>query len=164
MTGFTLNTTTNMIVVTGIIQGVGIGLVFVALSTVSFTTLPGHLRTSGTAITTLVRNLGSAIGISVAIAFLTTKTTEMHAHLTEYITPFNDALQQAGSLLDPSTDQGRAILDSIVTQQATVIAYQNDFKLLMIFTLISMPFVLIIGSSHARRSVPTPPAAEAAHA
>ena len=161
MTGFTMNTSTNTIVVTGIVQGMGIGLVFVSLSTVTFTTLPVHLRTSGTAITTLVRNLGSAIGISTAIAFLTSKTTEMHARLSEHITPFNDALRGAGSLIDPSTDQGRMLLDNIVTQQATVIAYQNDFYLLMIFTLCTMPFVLLIGSSHTRRTGPAPAAATA---
>jgi DHA2 family multidrug resistance protein len=55
-------------------------------------------------------------------------------------------------MLDPTTDQGRALLDAMVTQQAQVIAYQNDFKMLFVFTLISMPFVLIIGSSHTRRS------------
>ena len=48
----------------------------------------------------------------MAIAFLTSKTTEMHAQLAEHITPFNDALQQAGPLLDPTTDQGRAMLDA----------------------------------------------------
>jgi DHA2 family multidrug resistance protein len=154
MSGFTMDTSTNTIVVSGIIQGVGIGLVFVALSTVSFVTLPGHLRTSGTAILTLIRNLGSAAGISTAIAFLTSKTTEMHAHLAEHITPFNDALREAGPLLDPSTDHGRAAIDAMLTQQAQVIAYQNDFKLLMLFTLVTMPFVLLIGSSHARRPRP----------
>jgi DHA2 family multidrug resistance protein len=151
MSGFTMDTSTNTIVVTGIVQGAGIGLVFVSLSTVSFVTLPVHLRTSGTAILTLLRNLGSAAGISTVIAFLTSKTTEMHARLAEHVTPFNDALRQAGPLLDPSTEQGRVTLDHILTQQASVIAYQNDFKLLMLFTLATMPFVLIIGSSHARR-------------
>jgi MFS transporter, DHA2 family, multidrug resistance protein len=154
MSGFTMDTSTNTIVVSGIIQGVGIGLVFVALSTVSFVTLPGHLRTSGTAILTLIRNLGSAAGISTAIAFLTSKTTEMHATLAEHVTPFNDALREAGPLLDPSTEHGRALLDHVLTEQASVIAYQNDFKLLMWFTLVTMPFVLLIGSSHARRPRP----------
>jgi DHA2 family multidrug resistance protein len=152
MSGFTTNTTKNTIVVTGIFQGMGIGLVFVSLSTVSFATLPGHLRTSGTAITTLIRNLGSAIGISMAIAFLTSKTTEMHARLSEFITPFNDALQQAGPLIDPSTDQGRALLDNLVTQQAQVIAYQNDFWMLMCCTLLAMPFVFVIGTTRTQRS------------
>jgi DHA2 family multidrug resistance protein len=161
MSGFTTNTSTNMIVITGIVQGAGIGLVFVSLSTVTFTTLPVHLRTSGTAITTLVRNLGSAIGISVAIAFLTSKTREMHARLAEHITPFNDALRDAGALIDPSTDQGRMLLDNLVTQQATVIAYQNDFYLLLIFTLITMPFVLLIRSSLTRRTTAAPAAAHA---
>jgi DHA2 family multidrug resistance protein len=160
MSSFTMDTTVNMIVVTGIIQGAGIGLVFVSLSTVTFTTLPVHLRTSGTAITTLVRNLGSAVGISMAISFLTSKTTEMHANLVEHITPFSDAWRQAGSVIDPSTDQGRAILDAMVTQQATVIAYQNDFKLLMLFTLITMPFVVLIGSSRTQPTL-APAAARA---
>ena len=151
MIGFTTNTSTATIVVTGIFQGMGIGLIFVSLSTVSFATLPGHLRTSGAALLTLIRNLGSAIGISMVIAVLTSKTTEMHARLAEHITPFNDALRQAGPMLDPSTDQGRALIDLMLTQQAQVIAYQNDFKMLMVFTLILMPFVLIIGSSRTRR-------------
>ena len=152
MSGFTLNTTTNTIVVTGIFQGMGIGLVFVALSTVSFATLPGHLRTGGTAITTLVRNLGSAVGISMAIAFLTSKTSEMHARLSEHITPFNDALRSAGPAIDPTTDQGRMLLDNLVTQQASVIAYQNDFYMLMWCTLLVMPFVLLLGSTRTRRT------------
>jgi DHA2 family multidrug resistance protein len=147
MSGFTHYTSTNTLIVTGIVQGVGIGLVFVALSTLSFTTLASHLRTSGTAILTLIRNLGSAVGISMMIANFTSKTTEMHARLAEHITPFNDALKQADGLIDPATDQGRALLDGILTQQAQVIAYQNDFYLLMLFTLATMPFVLIIGST-----------------
>jgi DHA2 family multidrug resistance protein len=106
---------------------------------------------------TLVRNIGSSVGISMVIATLTSKTTEMHARLSEYVTPFNDALQQqGGALLDPSTDQGRAVLDTIVTQQATVIAYQNDFKLLMVFTLAMMPLLLFIGTSRARPAVRRP--------
>jgi DHA2 family multidrug resistance protein len=151
MIGFTTDTTTTTIVVVGIFQGMGIGLIFVSLSTISFQTLPGHLRTSGAALLTLIRNLGSSIGISMAIAVLTSKTTEMRATLAEHITPFNDALRQAGPMLDPNTDQGRALIDAMLTQQAQVIAYQNDFKMLMVFTLLSMPFVLIIGSSRTQR-------------
>jgi MFS transporter, DHA2 family, multidrug resistance protein len=161
MTGFTVNTSINTIVVTGILQGFGIGLVFVALSTVTFTTLPAYLRTSGAAITTLVRNLGAAVGISTAIAFLTSKTTEMHARLAEHITPFNDALREVGAL-DASTDQGRMLIDALITQQATVIAYQNDFKILMIFTLLTMPFVLLIGSSGSKRTGTAAPAGASA--
>jgi len=152
MIGFTTDTSPTTIVVLGVIQGVGLGLVFVPLSTVAFTTLPGHLRTSGTAMLTLVRNIGSSIGISMVIAQLTSTTTLMHARLDEYITPFNTALQQAGSLLNTATDQGRALLDMILTQQATVIAYDNTFKLLMVLTVVSLPLVLAIGSGRSKQA------------
>jgi DHA2 family multidrug resistance protein len=155
MVGFTTDTSTRTIVVVGIIQGAGLGLVFVPLSTVAFTTLPGELRNSGTAMLTLVRNIGSSIGISMVIADLTSTTTLMHARLAEHITPFNNALQQAGSMLSTATDQGRALLDVMLTQQATIIAYDNAFKLLMILTLIALPLVLLIGSSRAK-AIPGP--------
>ncbi len=93
MTGFSLDVTQETIVVTSVVQGIGLGLLFVPITTAAFLTLPGHLRNSGTSILTLVRNIGSSIGISMVIANLTSKTTEMHARLVELVTPFNDALQ-----------------------------------------------------------------------
>jgi len=151
-TGFSLDTSQYTIVTTSIAQGVGLGLLFVPITTAAFGTLPGHLRTGGTAILTLVRNIGSSIGISMVIAQLTSETTAMHARLTENVTPFNDALQMPGvrSILDISTDAGRAMLDAMVTQQATLIAYLNDFKLLMYLTLIVIPLIFIIGRSRPK--------------
>lgn len=147
MTGFSLDVTQGMIIATSIVQGIGLGLLFVPISTVAFATLPNHLRTSATAITTLTRNIGSSIGISMVIANLTNKTIEMHSRLTEQVTPFNDALQMPDvtQSLNVHTDAGRALLDMIVTQQAAMLAYINDFKLLMILTLAVIPLVLIIG-------------------
>jgi DHA2 family multidrug resistance protein len=69
----------------------------------------------------------------------------MHARLDEYLTPFNNALQQAGPMLNTATDQGRALLDMMLTQQATIIAYENAFKLLMVLTLTALPLVMFIG-------------------
>jgi DHA2 family multidrug resistance protein len=159
MSGFTLDTDARTIVIVSIVQGVGLGLVFVPLTSVAFLTLPGHLRTSGTAITTLVRNIGSSIGISMVIANLTNKTTYMHARLVESVTPFNPALQMpdVAATLNTATDTGRAILDGIVTQQATVIAYQNDYWLLMWLTLAVLPLTLLIGSSKVLRRPATKP-------
>jgi len=146
MTGFSLDVTQRMIVVTNIVQGIGLGLLFVPITTAAFLTLPGDLRNGGTSILTLVRNIGSSIGISMVIANLTDKTIEMHARIVEGVTPFNNALQMpdVAMSLDVNTDLGRAMLDGIVTQQAEMIAYLNDFKLLMILTLGMIPLVLII--------------------
>jgi DHA2 family multidrug resistance protein len=153
MVGFTDQTSPGTIVQVSIIQGFGLGLVFVPLSTVAFVTLPQHLRTEGSAILTLVRNIGSSIGISMVIAELTNTTIRMHAHLAEFVTPFNDALRApaASSILNMSTDTGRAMADQLVTQQAAIIAYANDFKLLMYLTMATIPLVFFIGSSRVQR-------------
>jgi len=146
MTGFSLDTTQRTIVIVSVVQGVGLGLLFVPITTAAFLTLPGHLRNSGTSILTLVRNIGSSVGISMMIANLTDKTIEMHARLTESVTPFNNALQMPDvtAHLDVHSQTGLAMLDAIVTQQATLIAYLNDYKLLMILTLAMIPLTLII--------------------
>jgi DHA2 family multidrug resistance protein len=149
MVGFTDQTSAGTIVQTSIVQGFGLGLVFVPLSTVAFTTLPGHLRTEGSAILTLVRNIGSSIGISMVIAQLTNTTIRMHAHLAEFITPFNNAMQApaVSSIMNMSTDTGRAMADAMITQQASIIGYANVFELLMYLTMATIPLVFFIGSS-----------------
>jgi DHA2 family multidrug resistance protein len=153
MTGFTDQTAPRTIVFYSVIQGLGLGFVFVPLNTVAFSTLPSHLRTDGTAILTLIRNFGSSIAISLVIANLTRSTTVMHATLAEHVTAFNDALKMpdVARALDLSTDLGRALLDQIVTQQASIIAYANDFRLLTILTLCALPLVLIIGRAPRQR-------------
>jgi DHA2 family multidrug resistance protein len=151
---FTNMTPASTIVSVTVVQGLGLGLVFVPLSTAAFATLPANLRTDGTSILTLVRNIGSSVGIPVVVATLVNSTSVMHAQLAEYITPFNAALQvpDVQAVIDPATDTGRALIDNMLTQQATIIAFGNAFKLLMILAVVSMPFLLVIGKSGVRRS------------
>ena len=161
MVAFTDQTSSQTIVLASVIQGFGLGLVFVPLSTVAFTTLPDRLRTEGAAILTLVRNIGSSIGISMVIAQLTNTTVRMHAHLAEFVTPFSDPLKMpdVASILNTATDTGRAMIEQIIAQQAAIIAYANDFKLLMYLTLATIPLVFLIGSSRVTGT--TDPAAHA---
>jgi DHA2 family multidrug resistance protein len=149
MADFTEQTSSQTIVVAGVLQGFGLGLVFVPLNTAAFATLPIVLRTEGTAILTLLRNIGSSVGISLVIARLTEGTIEAHARIAEFVTPFSDALATAPKTVDVATEQGRAMLEALVSQQAAVIAYSEDFRLLFILVLASLPLVLIIGSSRA---------------
>lgn len=139
------------IVVVSIAQGFGLGLVFVPLSTVAFLTLPNHLRTDGTSMLTLMRNVASSIGISLVIAQLTSGTRMAHAVLVEHVTPFNNALQMPGvrEMLDLTTDAGRAAADAMVTLQATIIAFGLDYQMVMVVTLLAIPLALMIGSSKA---------------
>jgi DHA2 family multidrug resistance protein len=87
------------------------------------------------------------------IANLTSTTTAMHARLGESVTPFNDALKvpDVAGVLDLTTEAGLALLNRLVTQQATIIAFANDFKLLMWLIIASIPLVLIIGSARGPR-------------
>jgi DHA2 family multidrug resistance protein len=94
---------------------------------------------------TLIRNLGSSIGVSVVIANLTNNTVVMHARLMESVTPFNQALADpAAAMLNPATDTGRALLEQLVAQQAAIIAYDNDFLLMMLMTLLAFPLILLV--------------------
>jgi DHA2 family multidrug resistance protein len=151
MTGWTDQTGVPEIVVISIIQGFGLGLVFVPLSTVAFLTLPNHLRTDGTSMLTLLRNVASSIGISVVIAQLTEGSRRTYAILSEHINPFNHALQMPDvrSMIDLGSDAGRAMADAMVGMQSQIIAFSLDYQLVMIVTLCAIPLAIMIGSTKA---------------
>jgi DHA2 family multidrug resistance protein len=136
--------------------------VFVPLNTIAFATLPGELRTDGTAIWTLIRNPGSSIGISLIISELTNLIDVFHSQLAEKITPFNDALQMPdiAAVLSTRTDAGRALLDQMVTRQAAVMAYSNNFLIMTFISLCAFP--LLIRAPKAAPSGPGPAGAAAA--
>ena len=151
MTGWTDQTSVPAIVVISIVQGFGFGLVFVPLSTVAFLTLPNHLRTDGTSMLTLMRNVASSIGISVVIAQLTEGSRRAYAVLSEHINPFNHAMQMPDvrAMIDMTTDAGRALADLMVSLQAQIIAFSLDYQMVMIFTLCTIPLAIMIGSTKA---------------
>ena len=151
MTGWTDQTGGTEIVVISVVQGFGFGLVFVPLSTVAFLTLPNHLRTDGTSMLTLMRNVASSIGISLVIAQLTQGSRYTYAILSEHINPFNHALQMPNvrGMIDLATDQGRAMADMMVKVQAQIIAFSHDYQMVMIFTACAIPLAIMIGSTKA---------------
>jgi DHA2 family multidrug resistance protein len=151
MTAWTDQTGVAEIVTISIVQGFGFGLVFVPLSTVAFLTLPNHLRTDGTSMLTLMRNVASSIGISLVISQLTQGTRYTYAILSEHINPFNHAMQMPDvrSLIDMATDKGRAMADVMVTLQAQIIAFSHDYQMVMIFTACAIPLAIMIGSTKA---------------
>jgi MFS transporter, DHA2 family, multidrug resistance protein len=151
MTGWTDQTGVSEIVTLSIVQGFGFGLVFVPLSTVAFLTLPNNLRTDGTSMLTLMRNVASSIGISVVIAQLTEGSRRVYAVLNEHVTPFNHAMQMPDvrGMIDMNTDGGRAIADVMLSLQAQIIAFSQDYQMVMLFTLCAIPLAVMIGSTKA---------------
>ena len=118
---------------------------FVPLQTVGYATLPAEFRTYGAAMWTLVRNIGSSVGISLMIANLVNNTAVFHSQIAEFVTPFNDAMKlpNVAGKLSLTTGQGLAMLDGLVTQQAAAIAYCNDFLIMAYFSLLAFPLLLL---------------------
>jgi DHA2 family multidrug resistance protein len=144
MSRFSLDVTPGMLASTGVIQGLGLGFMFVPLSTMTFATLAPELRTSATSLYSLSRNLGSSIGISIVIFLLGRFAGQSHAALAEFIQPFRDPVGQLPAALSTATTTGRAMLDALVTRQATLLAFLKDFQVMCAVAVAAMPLVLLM--------------------
>ena len=146
MTGWTMDVSQSRIVMTGFVQGAGLGFLFVPLSVVTFSTLPAAMRGDGTGLYNLSRNIGSSVGISVVTALLTENIQVNHADIAGYVTAFNPMFHMPAvvKMLSPVTAHGRAALDAMITTQATMISYIDDFRLLMLMALAAMPLVFLL--------------------
>lgn len=158
MSLFNPNVATSTVIWTGVVQGAGLGFVFVPLSTTTFSTLDARHRNDATSLFSLLRNLGSSIGISIVISVLVRQTQANHAALAEFATPFNRALQDPAiarhwNLTDPS---GLLALNNEITRQATTIAFLNDFRLMMFVTLAALPLVFLLRPPGRRRPAVSP--------
>ncbi len=143
MTGWTPDVSRTTIVVNTMVQGAGLGFVFMPLQLVAFATLPAELRTDATSLLSLLRNVGSAVGVSVCSALLAHNGQVVHSELVAGITPFNPALHGVGAvqMLAPTTAGGAALLNQMVNHQVAIIAYMDDFKAMLI---VSAPAVLLL--------------------
>ena len=145
--GWTPDESESYMMFTIIIQGAGLGFVFVPLQVVAFYTLTPALRTQGTSLLSLVRNVGSAIGISVTSALLDHMSQYEHADLAQFITPFDRPLQAGGAvtrMLDPTTPGGAALLNSMIDTQSQIIGYIDDYKLMLITCIPAVACLLIM--------------------
>ena len=114
---------------------------------------------NGAGIFSLSRNIGSSVGISVVNSLLTTNTQVNHAEIAQHVTSVNRLFEDPviAQFWNPATAAGRAALDAVVTRQAQIIAYIDDYKLLMIATLAVIPLLIVFkqasgghGSDHAQ--------------
>jgi DHA2 family multidrug resistance protein len=146
MTGFAIDQPSRPVIMSGIVQGLGLGLIFVPLQTLAFETLASRFRTTGAALLNLSRNIGGSIGISVVSTELVRITQVSHADLAAHIT------QRNIPSLDPQLFEnlGRfgnvalAYVNAEITRQALFIAYLDDFKLMMIITFAILPLLFFM--------------------
>jgi MFS transporter, DHA2 family, multidrug resistance protein len=145
MTGWTPDVSQMRVVVIGVVQGAGLGFLFVPLSTTTLATLAPEARAEGAGLYNLSRNIGSSVGISVVNSLLTTDAQVNHEDIAAAVTPFNRAMTMPAMqhFWDPFTAAGQSALNVVVDRQAEIIAYIDDYKFLMIATLCVLPLLLV---------------------
>jgi DHA2 family multidrug resistance protein len=160
MTGFSLQMGMAPVITSGLLQGFGLGCTFVPLNTLALSNLPRHILTQGTALRSLMRNLGGSIGISVFEALLTQNTQIVHSRLIEHLRPDNP-LARAPFLAAPfslTNPTGIAALNAEVTRQAAMVAYIDVYTFMMMIVVVTIPLLLLVRVPR-RRPVTTAPVA-----
>ena len=146
MSTFNLYVSETTIVTTGIVQGFGLGFIFVPLTTATFATLSPDLRTEGASLYSLMRNMGSSVGISITQSLISRFTQMNHEFLSRNVSELNPLLRpdHAPPGWNVGTMQGLALAEGEVTRQAASIAYLNDFKLMMYMTILALPLLFLL--------------------
>jgi MFS transporter, DHA2 family, multidrug resistance protein len=144
MTHFDLSMDSMPFVTSGVIQGLGIGLLFVPLSVTAFATLTPELRSEGTSVYTLVRNLGSSVGISMMQALDTQQTAVSHSDMAAQVQPGNPVFSSGVGSMDLDA------LNNEITRQAAMVGLIDVFKLMLVMTIMVFPLLLIMRKPKAQ--------------
>ena len=146
MSGWSLEVSSTYVFISGFIQGIGMGLCFIPLNTVAFATLPPALRTEGSSLLNLCRSLGASVGIAVTTALLARNLQQSHSDLSAHVTAsvtdlvdFSaiDRFQQLGTT-------AMSMVDAQVNRQAAMVAYIDNFYLMMWLSLAAIPLALLL--------------------
>jgi MFS transporter, DHA2 family, multidrug resistance protein len=145
MTGWTPDVSQEAIIGVTMVQGFGLGFLFVPLSAATLSTLPLAERAEGAGLFSLSRNIGSSVGISIVNALLVQNTQANHAAIVPSVNAVNRGFENPliANAWNPLTAAGRAALDAVITRQAQIIAYIDDYKLLMIAALAVIPLLIV---------------------
>jgi DHA2 family multidrug resistance protein len=145
MTGWNPDVSQGTIIGVGVVQGIGLGFLTVPVNVVTLSSLLPEARAEGAGFSTLARNMGSSAGISIVNSLLTRNTQVNHSEIASHVTSINRAFENPviRQFWNPATAAGRAALDAVITRQAQIIAYIDDYKLLMIATLAVAPLLVV---------------------
>jgi DHA2 family multidrug resistance protein len=145
MTTWSLDMDWHPFILSGVIQGFGLGFIFVPLNLVSFATLPSKFRTEGAGLVNLLRSIGSSVGIAVLAALLARNSQVSHADLAQHITAFSLPIDpNTAQIIGSAGDGILGMVDGEVSRQAVMIAYLDDFKVMMISTFMAIPLLFLM--------------------
>jgi DHA2 family multidrug resistance protein len=150
--------TAGPVIVSGLVQGVGTGLIFVPLSTIAFATLDPRLRGDAAAVYTLLRNLGASAGISILQYVFTRNIEVVRSGLAQHLRPDNPNVHFFLSASDFNTSRGLEMLSGMLNRQAAMVAYIDDFHLMLTMSFFVLPLLLLM-KGHSRRPAGAPASA-----
>jgi DHA2 family multidrug resistance protein len=152
-----LNAAPHHFVTTGILQGLGMGMIFVPLSTLAYRTLPKSSSSEAAGIYNLSRTIGSSVGISVASSVLSHTHSMSEVGLSRYITPDNPAVSQWLATQGLTLDSPSAVmkLSNLVSEQAMMIAFNDTFYMVMWSFIVMIPLLMLIKGHSPKASAPS---------
>jgi len=154
MTKYSLDISTFWIIWPALLQGLGLGLIFVPLSTIAYATLPRQRMAEAAGIYSLVRTIGAAVGISFVTTLMTRQAQVLWNELGSNITRYNPAYLEylRGLHLSPTDPHALALAAAQVAQQAQMGAILDVFKVTAWSFVAMLPLVLLL----RRKSAPPP--------
>lgn len=146
MTGWSAVVSLDEIVLITIINGFGMGVMWVTLSTVTFSTLAPDLRVEGAALFALIRAIGASVGTSVIVMILVRSTQINYSELRDHIHLGNEALRGLRDSAPWSLESasGIAALGELVAKQAMMLGFLNDFVFLVVIAALGVPLVFLL--------------------
>jgi DHA2 family multidrug resistance protein len=146
MTRYSLDVNTFWIVWPALLQGLGLGLIFVPLSTIAYATLARERMAEAAGIYSLVRTIGAAVGISVVTTVMTRQAQVIWNELGGHVTRYNAAVIEylRGLHLSPTDPQAAAILAAQVGKQAQMGAMLDVFQLTVWTFFAMLPLVFLL--------------------
>ncbi len=144
MSRFSLQADGTLIVLSGILQGLGSSSIFVPLTTMAFATLPASYRNEGSALSTMIRNMGASIGIAGVQALTIRNAATAQSRLVEGMRPDNPLLAITMPGIDWASPLTLSQLEQSVIRQAMMISYVDAFWALFLVGMVSAPCVFLL--------------------
>ena len=152
MSGFSLDMDQTPILISGLFQGLGLGLIFVPLMGIAFTTIRPTLRTEAASFYTLIRNIGSSVGISVVGALQISNSEVVRQQLQEHATPDNANLAASMPGIDLNTASGQAVMEGMIQRQSALVAYVDSFHMLFLMSVAIIPLLFLLRTKRANNA------------
>jgi MFS transporter, DHA2 family, multidrug resistance protein len=145
MTRMSLDASAAAMVVPLLLQGVGVGFVFVPLSAIAFATLPKTLTAEAAGVYSLIRSIGSSIGISIVSVSLTRGAQASWSMLRGYVDPYRSEVRQYLDLLHlKAQGQGLALIAQQAALQAQMLGLLHAFWIIVVSFVVMVPLVTML--------------------